>query len=189
MSDMKVVFLMVASAALMIFLAWLSVSAIRRFSCKYPSAAPERFKKPVVGGFLLFFIFVLMFWRPLGDLSQIAVGIISAEKGGDLLKNSSDWSLFKSVIFGVYIISSLLNIYAGIGLIKGRTRAVVNRAITIVWINGPVLTILYLAVIPLVTMGFGDGGDLVVQLFSSLLFSIFWTAYLMLSKRVKAVYG
>lgn len=88
------------------------------------------------------------------------------------------------------MLSSGLSIFGGVSLANGKRWEVVPRAIICLWVAGP-MTALVL-VVPVAAMILGntliDDGA-IREIFGSVLSAGFWTAYLLMSSRVKATYA
>ncbi|OIQ66505.1 hypothetical protein GALL_519220 [mine drainage metagenome] len=83
-----------------------------------------------------------------------------------------------------------LSFYAGLGLAKGRDISVVKRAKIILWVIGPVASIVMGLFIPLAVFGKIESDPQFFGAFiASVIVSAIWTAYLSKSRRVKATYA
>lgn len=143
-----------------------------------------------VGGWLLLLVVGLMFLGPLIGAARIKGEFISAEEQYPNLLTFPAWSIFKSATWWSFLVGSCLSFYAGLGLAKGRDISVVKRAKIILWIIGPVASIVMGLFIPMIVSG---KVGLAPQFFGSLIASVIvagiWTAYLSTSRRVKATYA
>lgn len=95
--------------------------------------------------------------------------------------------LFKALCITVVWTAAALNFSAGVGLVKRRDPVAVRRAITILWVAGPLADVLREFVVPLLAAVHTLKPD------SSFIWSTIaagaWTAYLYRSKRVRVTYG
>lgn len=143
-----------------------------------------------VGGWLMFLVIGFTVLWPLFSAGQVANNFEQAERAAAYLKNSSSWAAYKTATWWCVLFMAGASIYAGIGLAKGRVRAVVRRAIAVLWINGPVAGLVLGALIPAMTMdGSLDAGTVAKWILVSSIAALVWTGYLLKSKRVKATYG
>lgn len=79
---------------------------------------------------------ILMFSWPL-QVGQISAGFEAAESEYPHLKTLDAWSTLRSATWWTFLAASCLNVYAGLGLVKGRTPSVVHRAKVLLWVTGP----------------------------------------------------
>lgn len=142
-----------------------------------------------VGRWLLFLVVGLMFLGPILGAGRINAGIVVAESQYPNLLTVPAWSTYKSITWWSFLVVCCLSFYAGIGLVKGRDTSVVKRAKILLWVIGPVASIVMGLLIPLAVFGKIESDP---QIFGSLLGSVMvsaiWTAYLTKSRRVKATY-
>ena len=143
-----------------------------------------------VGGWLMFLVLGFTLLWPLFNAGQTMDVLVSAEKQTPALLSRDSWATYKSACWWLVLCVSILSVYAGLGLARGRNRAVVRRAIAVLWVNGPVAALIMGTVIPATTYGqlLPIGAIASGVAFSSIAAGV-WTAYLMKSKRVRATYG
>lgn len=142
-----------------------------------------------VGGWLLLLIIGLVILSPLAGFGRMESGISAAERQNAELLRIPAWGTFKSANRWLVALTSLLSIYAGLGLAFGRRVAVVWQAIAVLWLIGPVASIVVGLFIPLVIFGrVGYSDDFFAALIASAIVASIWTAYLLRSRRVKATY-
>ncbi|MDP2984080.1 MAG: DUF2569 family protein [Candidatus Latescibacter sp.] len=98
------------------------------------------------------------------------------------------WGNFKLIVWVTFLLFAALSIYGGLGLAQGKDRSVVTRAKVILWVSGPIATILMGFMIPKAILGVMNP-DFVGGLFTSVITAGIWTAYLSKSKRVINTYG
>lgn len=165
------------------------IYGIYSFAKRTPPANRSAKGPAGVGGWLLFLVAGLMFFGPLMGAGRLSIDITSIESQYPNLLTIPVWSTFKSASWWSFVVVCCLSFYAGLGLAKGRSFSVVKRAKVILWIIGPVASIIMGLFIPLVVIGKVESDP---QFFGSLIASIFgaaiWTAYLSKSRRVKATY-
>lgn len=165
-----------------IVIIWAIALGIKKIANKYPPAAPEQSTVSGVGGWLL----LLVTWFMLSPLSGIILmfGVFtSIEELYPILKSATKWSTYKTMCWWIALFTSCLQFYAGLGLIKERSISAVKRAKIILWINGPLVTLITIFLIVLIF------GKFELNLIYSIIVSVIWITYLSKSKRVKATYG
>jgi membrane protein implicated in regulation of membrane protease activity len=81
-------------------------------------------------------------------------------------------------------------VYAGYGLLKRRDRSVVRRAQVVLWVIGPIASLIIGLVLPAAVVGDVDVvPEFIGSFIVSVLAAFLWTAYLSRSRRVKATYA
>lgn len=143
-----------------------------------------------VGGWLLLLVTGLIVLGPLMGAARINAEFSSADALYPSLVSVSEWGAYKSVSWWSFLAMSCLSLYAGIGLLRGRSRVVVKRAKILLWVVGPVSYVVMGVIIPWLVL---DSLTVSSQLFggfmASFIITLIWTLYLSRSKRVKATYG
>ena len=176
--------------AIIFVIAWAITRVIKKVAKKYPPVAPEQSTVSGVGGWLLFLIIGLMFLGPLMGAARINSDIMSTESVYPNLKTVALWSTYKSATWCIFLFVACLGFYAGLGLVKGRTTAIVNRAKIIIWIIGPASGLILGVFLPIFIFGkFEPTTQFVGGVIASVIFALIWTGYLSNSKRVRATYG
>lgn len=167
-----------------------AIYGIYRFAKHTPPASSSASGPAGVGGWLLLLVVGLMFLGPLMGAGRLSADITSIESQYPNLLSIPVWSTFKSASWWSFVVVCCLSFYAGLGLAKGRDFSVVKRAKILLWIIGPVASIIMGLFIPLVVIGKVESDP---QFFGSLIASVIgaaiWTAYLSKSRRVKATYA
>ena len=176
--------------AVLLVLAWAVMHGIRRFANKRPPAAASDSAKSGVGGWLLLLVLGLMFLGPLMGAGRLNTELISAEAQYPNLKVLDAWGNFKSATWWSYLVVCCLSFYAGWGLAKGRDPSVVKRAKVLLWIVGPVASLIMGVLIPLIIFGkFESDPQFFGNLVASIVVTAIWWAYLSKSRRVRSTYG
>lgn len=168
---------------------WLATKSIKFFSRKYPNADPSH-KLAGVGGWLLFFIFHLMVLVPLIGAGSLESQIKSSESVVSGLASYAPWISYKYYLWSAHGVVAFVSIIAALILIRSRTRSAIYRVIAMVWLVGLLDVIFNIAAVvvfkvsDIISLGVFPG--ILVGKFT---YALVWTAYLLLSRRVKATYG
>lgn len=174
---------------LIIFIFIGAIYGTYRFAKRTPPPSSGASGPTGVGGWLLLLVAGLMFLGPLMGAGRINIEIISAESQYPDLLTIPAWSTFKSTTWWSFLVVCCLSFYAGLGLAKGRDISVVKRAQLLLWIIGPVASIVMGLIIPLMVFGQIEfDPEFLGTLVTSIIVSAIWTAYLSKSRRVKATY-
>ena len=167
-----------------------AIYGIYRFAKRTPPASSSASGPIGVGGWLLLLVAGLMFLGPLMGAGRINADIMSAESQYPNLLTVPAWGTFKSATWWSFLVVCCLSFYAGLGLAKGRDISVVKRAKILLWVIGPVASIVMGLLIPLVVFGkIESDPQFLGALVASVIVSAIWTAYLSKSRRVKATYA
>lgn len=167
-----------------------AIYGIYRFAKRTPPASSSASGPVGVGGWLLLLVAGLMFLGPLMGAGRINADIMSAESQYPNLLTVLEWSTFKSATWWSFLVVCCLSFYAGLGLAKGRDISVVKRAKILLWVIGPVASVVMGLFIPLVVFGKTESDpQFLGALVASVIASAIWTAYLSKSRRVKATYA
>ena len=179
---------------------WLNTRAVRAFFVgerPVPPAPQAGSPGPAgIGGWLALLIVGLIGLRPLLGAGLIIADHTAAERETPVVVGVPAWSNFKAATWSGFFATAAISIYAGWGLLKGRNRSVVRRAIGALWLAGPVGQVLVMIVVPLLTLGAFENSDInrfirasEWPLIRSTIVASVWTAYLMKSGRVRSTYG
>lgn len=175
---------------IVIMIVWAIASGIKKVANTYPSAAPEQSTVAGVGGWLLLLVLGLMLLGPLMEAGRMDANFISAEEQYPNLKSVADWGTYKSASRLTFLVMYGLSFYAGVGLLKDRSMLAVKRAKTILWIIGPLASLMQGILLPVLIFGnFEPDPQFIGSMIASIIAAAIWTAYLSKSKRVKATYG
>lgn len=143
-----------------------------------------------VGGWLLLLVIGMMVLGPLLGAGRIGVDILDVEHQYPQLVSLDQWKTYKSATWWTFLGFAAISFYGGLGLARGKDWSVVTRAKAILWITGPVLSIVMDVWIPILILGEGVAGN--PQFIGAFLMSAIaagiWTAYLSKSKRVQTTY-
>lgn len=176
--------------AIVIVIAWVIARGIKKAANKYPSAAPEQIAVSGVGGWLLLLVTGLMFLGPVMGAGRINADFMSVEDQYPNLKTVTEWGTYKSATWWTFLLVCCLSFYAGLGLVKERSMSAVKRAKIILWVIGPLASLILGAILPvLIFRRFEPDPQFVGGMIASIIAAAIWTAYLSKSKRVKATYG
>ena len=158
-------------------------------------------KKPYgVRGWLALLVVVMMFLGPLVGVGTTSSYLIAAEYHSPQITSLAEWILFKRVTWWAFLAVVAIKFYGGWGLARGRDWSVVNRAIQILWVTGPLASILMFVIIPFFVLRKVRGviipaggwtaylAEYTGSFIVSLLAAGVWTAYLSKSKRVRNTY-
>jgi hypothetical protein len=142
-----------------------------------------------VGGWLLLLVISLTFLGPLMGFGRLYGKLMFAEDQNPSLRMLESWGTFKSATLGTFLVVAGLSFYAGLGLARGRDMAVVKRAKILLWVIGPVASVVLGLFIPFVVFGKSQlDPQTIGGLIASAIVAAIWTAYLSMSKRVHATY-
>lgn len=145
-----------------------------------------REKASKLGGWLALLIFWMVVLRPL------AAFYLWRKMHGALLHDPSvaaheSWLVNTSVFALIFLGLAALNVYGGFRLWRDHTPGSVRAAVWIIWIAIPI-AVLALAVAQLYLAGAVSMAEWVRMVVSNGVIAALWTAYLMRSRRVRAIY-
>ena len=145
-----------------------------------------------IGGWLQFLIISLMILSPLVAFGQTLSEIKTQEAGIQNLVDNPLWQSIKITIWTFTAIQCSLIISAGFRLWKDHRRTSVRYAITMLWIAGPLLSLIAVLVIAFIGNVDPFAGPQVAQAIGSSMAGVIgatvWTLYLMRSQRVANTY-
>lgn len=167
-----------------------AIYGIYRFAKRTPHASSSISGPIGVGGWLFLLVVSLMVLGPLMGAGRINADIMHAESQYPNLMTVPAWGTLKSATWWSFLVVVCLSFYVGLGLAKGRDISVVKRAKILLWVIGPVASIVMGIFIPLAVFGkiepdLGFYGSFI----ASIVASAIWSAYLSRSRRVKATYA
>ena len=143
-----------------------------------------------VGGWLFLLVISLTFLGPLMGFGRLYGKLMFAEDQNPSLRMLESWATFKSATLWTFLLVAGLSFYAGLGLARGRDMAVVQRAKILLWLIGPVASVVLGLFIPFAVFGkYQLDSQTIGGLIASAIVAAIWTAYLSMSKRVRATYG
>lgn len=175
---------------IVIVIAWAIARGIKKAANKYPPAAPEQSTVSGVGGWLLLLVIGLMFLGPLMGAGRINADFMSVEDQYPNLKSVAEWGTYKSATWWTFLIVCCLSFYAGLGLVRERNITAVKRAKIILWVIGPLASLILGVFLPVLIFGKSEPDpQFVGSMIASIIAAAIWTAYLSKSQRVKATYG
>lgn len=165
------------------------IYGIFRFARTSPPAQMNSEGPAGVAGWLLLLVAGLTLLAPLAGAARINIDIMLAEYQYPVLTDIESWQQYKTATWYSYLVAAGLSIYAGFGLAKGRSPAVVKQAKILLWVAGPLATVFMGIVIPFFVFGKLEADPkFFFSLFGSVIAATVWTAYLAKSRRVKATY-
>ena len=141
-----------------------------------------------IGGWLSFFVTVMIVFRPLLTAGSYLRVFQTLEEATPGLAADPSYAAFSNYVYTLTAVAGVLCASAGVLLCLRRRWGSVKYTIWILWLSGPVL---------LLAFGLYGAGheNLLAKLFcnpfdlmSSCVFPAIWSAYLLLSKRVKNTY-
>ena len=143
-----------------------------------------------VGGWLLLLVIGMLALGPLMGAGRINANFMVAEHQYPNLASLAEWNAFKSTTWWAFAAVAAISIYGGWGLMSSRDWSVVNRAKVILWLTGPIASVVLAVFIPLVVFGKTEAGDpkFVGAFIASVIAASIWTVYLSKSKRVRNTY-
>lgn len=143
-----------------------------------------------VGGWLLFLVVSMIVLGPILGIVRIAADFANAERQYLAIAHSAGWTTFKSITWWIFSLLAALSVYGGWGLAKGNGWSVVKRAQSILWISGPIGSLVMGVLVPLVVFGsFKEVGvEFVGGFLASVVGAAVWTTYLSKSKRVRVTF-
>ncbi|MEI6258748.1 MAG: DUF2569 family protein [Deltaproteobacteria bacterium] len=148
--------------------------------------------KKLVGvhGWLLFLVVSMMVLGPLMGVGNIASDFFTVERQNPSLASSDVWRTFTTAIMWVFAGFSAISFYGGWGLTQVNSQSAVMRAKVILWITGPVSSLVLWLMVPfLVFDNYAVDAQFVRSFISTLVSASIWTLYLSKSKRVHNTYG
>jgi len=134
-----------------------------------------------LGGALSLLIFLLVVGALYG-LSKTFVEIDTAERQMVGLTDSPQWQSYKNTTWLLWAVDFGVRIFAAVRLVWFRNPATIAIVIACLWFSGPIQ-------IGLANLFLSADGDLTEPAMLSSIIPAIWTAYLLLSKRVKNTYA
>jgi hypothetical protein len=153
------------------------------------SAASSEAQPSGVGGWLALLVFILLFFKPIRDGWRLYRDFTTAVEDMPVLATMSEWQTYEAASWAAFAVFAALSIYGGWGLAKGRDWRVVRRAIAVLWVSGPVTSIVALALSVACFGGFDLNGEFARMFVLSAAGAAIWTAYLLKSVRVRNTYA
>lgn len=168
-------------------IAWGAAVAIRR---AYAKQRPNIGGEGGVGGWLLLLIVAFVFLGPLMGAAKLNSEIMAAEVQNSGIKALDAWLNYKAAAWWTHAVTSGLSIYAGVGLLRGKTMTSVTLAKVVLWVIGPIASVVLGVALPRIMFGsFEYDAGVTSSLVASAIGAGVWHAYLSRSKRVQATYG
>lgn len=152
----------------------------------------KRIARPLIGvhGWLALLVFGFLVGFPLLGAGRINADILSAEREYPALVASPEWASFKAATWWAFLPFAALSAYVGWGLRNSRDWSAVKRARVVIWLIGPLCTLVLQWLVPAVTLPSAQdtAGEAVLPMMTSAIYATIWTAYLSNSKRVRNTY-
>lgn len=144
-----------------------------------------------VAGWLMLLVLGMMLFGPIMSAGTITSDILLTEKQYPSIVSFPKWDTYKTVAWACFFLFSSISIYGGWGLAKAREASVVSRAKIILWVTGPLATIIMGVSVPSIIFGIDEfiSPELVGQVIGSMIAVGIWTVYLAKSKRVRNTYN
>lgn len=100
------------------------------------------------------------------------------------------WDLYYTFAIFLTAAALVLSVYGGVGVLTGRRRSSVWRALIALWVSGPLVNALYLFIAGQVAaLATVAAPDFVLGMLPSFAVSLLATAYLLTARQVRAVYA
>jgi len=143
-----------------------------------------------IGGWLVLLIVGLMIVGPLSGLFRISHELRNAIETYPQLADNTQWQNYKVVAWIIFTSSAVISFVAGYRLWRIHNRESVRFAIIANWIEGPLQNIFYIISAGIIfDIGVGLSQLIIKRVIISCIGAGIWTAYLLLSDRVKNTYG
>jgi len=148
-----------------------------------------------VGGWLMLLVATLTVLGPLLGAARIGANLAVSEFQYPDLVTLDAWPTYKTATWSTFVLFALISLSGGMGLARDRDWSAVVRAQIILWIIGPLSTLVMGVVIPAIVFDEYDFGDpeilgaIIGSLIGTSIGAGIWTAYLAKSKRVRNTYG
>lgn len=142
------------------------------------------------GGWLLLLVAGMTVLGPILGAGRIYADIALSENQYPALTSMTQWRTFRFVIWSSFIAAATLSFYGGFGLLRGNDWSVVKRALAILWLSGPIATLILGVLIPLAIFDSAQSVDsgVIWALVGSVISATIWSAYLFNSRRVRVTF-
>lgn len=147
-----------------------------------------------IGGWLSLLILGMMVLGPLFGFIRINADISTVEHQYPELTSIDQWRLYKLSSWLTFLIFSGLGFYGGWRLARSTTWITVKLAIAVLWIIGPVASLVMSLALPVIIFGASEImdpetlGGVIGTFVASIIGTTIWTAYLLRSRRVRNTY-
>lgn len=166
------------STALALGLAGLLFFAYRRIGAAYG-----------LRGGLALIALVLLAVNPLYRMAAVGYLQAIANQHPAIVANPY-WDLYYTFTIFLTAAALVLSVYGGVGVLTGRRRAIVWRALIALWVSGPLVNALYLfAASQVAALAAVPAPDFMLGMLPPLATSLLATAYLLTAAQVRAVYA
>ena len=141
-----------------------------------------------VGGWLLLLVLGFTVLGPLVGGGRINSEFMQAETQNAALSTLPLWATMKTYTWIVFAATTVVGVYAGVGLLRSRMRFVVTQAKVALWLVGPFAALMYGIVIPLMVVEAAPAEEAVFAVIASAISAAIWHVYLSRSVRVRNTY-
>ena len=141
-----------------------------------------------IGGWLGFLSASLVFLGPLVSIFSTLAQHSSAKALNPEISASPLWYKAQVIDWTSTLAYCVISVIAGILLIERWKSSTVPIVIACIWLAGPGLATLSLLVLDALVPGGANASDVGLSLGRPLIYSVIWTMYLLLSRRVKNTY-
>ncbi|GAA0531339.1 DUF2569 family protein [Pigmentiphaga daeguensis] len=159
------------------------------------AASPKKQRDPGptgVGGWLLLLSIGLLAFGPIQTIAKTLEAIQTTESSYPNLVGMAAWQTYKIASWALLAVVCAVSFAAGWALLKRHQPSSVQLALTALWVRGPFATLFdaasanaYLGVS---FEGYFSDPSFVGECLGSVMIAGIWTAYLMLSRRVRNTY-
>lgn len=152
------------------------------------TAVHQTDQEPIgIGGWLLFFILTRIVLGPPWNALRMTHRWNEIKEQVPDFAATYEFSLLQSISWSTFAVGTAISVTSGLLLWRWKSRRSVTIAIYALWMAGPALAIVSYVIALLVTDTHPELSDLAIFALP-LASAVFWTAYLVKSKRVRNTY-
>lgn len=141
-----------------------------------------------VKGWLAFLAILLVVLGPIAKLYLTAADLNATEFQYPGIVDDPAWDVIGTLSWVSAALSVMVSVFAGYCLFSRHMPPTVPIVIACLWISGPGISTGTALIVPLLTLDRFRSPELSAVLTNPLIYAIFWTAYLIFSRRVKNTY-